>query len=91
MRKLIFLLSVVTVLFAGYTVWVDPQLGPQVRKMLPASFDTASIGTSIRETAANIAPSLTGGGDSGGGGGSTTNYGGIGAANIVAGAVKAKQ
>jgi len=93
MRKFIFLLSVATFGFAGWTVWADPTLGPKVRDMLPKSFDTASIGASIRETAAGFAPSLTGGssgGGVGGGHGQTPNYGGIGAANIVAGAVKAK-
>lgn len=93
MRKFIVLLSIVTFGFAGWTVWNDPELGPKIKKMLPESFDTASLGASIRDAASGFAPSLTGGGSSGGGGvggghGQTPNYGGIGAANIVAGAIK---
>ena len=87
MRKFIVLLSICTFGFAGWTVWNDPTVGPKIRGHLPESFDTASIGQSIRETAAGLAPSLTGG-SSGGGGSTPGQYGGIGAADIVAGAVK---
>ena len=89
MRKLIFILSVATFGFAGWTFWNDPTVGPKIRSVLPEKFDTASIGASIRDAAAGIAPSLVTADNTGGGGGPTGQWGGIGAASHVTGGVKA--
>lgn len=72
MKKLIKVLTIAVVIFAGYTVWTDPVTGPQVRAMLPESLQEMPI----------IAQSSAGGSAQ-----ATGRYGGIGAANSVAGAV----
>lgn len=86
MRKLIVLLSFGTFGFAGWTVWNDPTIGPSVQAMVPKSIDTGMITASIKNTFGGGGGISTGGGG-GGGGGPTGQYGGIGAANIVAGAI----
>jgi len=85
MRKLIVILSIGTFGFAGWTVWNDPTIGPSVQAMVPTDFDTASITASIHSTFNT--PTTGGGSGGGGGGGPTGQYGGIGAAGIVAGAI----
>ena len=72
MRKLITFLSFAVAIFAGWTVWNDPTVGPMVQAMVP-------------ESVANmpVIASVTGGGTPTADG----TYGGIGAANSVAGGV----
>ena len=70
MRGFIRLLSFAVAVFAAYTVWVDPQLGPEVRALLPDDVLEFPV-------IASITPSPNADG----------SFGGIGAANSVAGAV----
>ena len=73
MRMIIKSLTFVVVIFAGYTVWNDPQLGPQVKAMIPKG---------VMDKMPVIAGNSTGGTPQ-----ATGRYGGIGAANSVAGSV----
>ena len=72
MRTIIKSLTLVVFVFAGYTVWNDPQLGPQVRAMVPKG---------VMDKMPVIARNSSTGGQA------TGRYGGIGAANTVVGAV----
>ena len=75
MRRIIQLLTFAVAIFAGYTVWSDPVLGPPIRAMLPESVQSMPVIASNGAT-----PSIKADG----------TYGGIGAANSVAGSVVGK-
>lgn len=72
MRGLIKLLTFVTVIFAGYTFWVDPQTGPVIQSYVPES---------VMDLIPEGMPTIAAG--SGGG-----ELGGMGIADRVTGSVK---
>ena len=77
MRKIIALLTVVVIGFAGYTVWNDPTVGPEVQAQVAAIMPEG-----ITDRFPVIAGSVGDGSTQ-----ATGRFGGIGAANSVAGAV----
>ncbi len=72
MKNFIVVLSLAVGVFAGYTIWTDPIVGPKIHAMLPERIAKMPVIASISKGSSSQP---------------TGRYGGIGAANSVAGAV----